>query len=140
MIKFALVVDQKVVHVFYYDEAKPVGEKWIAAMRSDVLLKRIDGYLFNSGDIVENNIIYRKNNGGQLEQLPFVSNTDPDRVGYAGIIDNEIIGGIIISKSIFGEDRFLKFDNAINSDYAIVETSQDIQPGWVYNGTNFSEE
>jgi hypothetical protein len=140
MIKFALVVDQKVMHIFSYNEETPIGEKWIAAMRSNVLLKRIDGYLFNSGDILENNIIYRKNNSGSLEELPFIENMDQNRVGYAGIIDNEIIGGIIINKTIFGEERFLQFDNFINSNHTIVEATSDVEVGWVYNGINFAKE
>jgi len=138
MVNFALIVNNVVKHVFSYDESRAVGEKWIAAMRSDVKIIKVSGYSFENGDTIINGVFYRKNSSGNLEALQQNNNIDENVVRYAGIIDDEVIGGIIITKSLLGQDNFDRFDQAINSSYLISECPLDVNVGWTYDGINFN--
>lgn len=137
MINFAIVGNQEVLHVFSWDENTQVGERWVAAMRSGAKLIKIEGYKFKFGDIFKDGIVYRKNDNEELQELELSTDIADNIVGFAGLIDDEIVGGIIVNRDIFGEDNLQRLQDVINSDHEIIESPVEVGIGWIYNGEGF---
>ena len=138
MTKFAVVVDGKVRHTIKVNEGSPVGEKWGAALRSNVKLTKSSGYAFEPGDVFTDGVFYRPDSSGTLQKLEPSPVIEEDIVFYLGVIDNEVIGGYRLHKSKFSEDRLKEIDDVFNSNYAIIEAPSEVDYGWTWDGESFS--
>ena len=138
MINFAIVVDNKVMDNMMFNESHPVGEKWVAAMRSNVKLIKSDHYQFEVGDKFINEEFYRLDEFGEFKKIDRLDIPENDIINYAAIIDDEVIGGRRISKQVFGIEKINRIEQAFNSDYEIIEAPNDVVFGWTYNENTFS--
>lgn len=140
MALFGFILNNKVEFIMPIVEGSHVNDKWIAALRSEVIFRDAStNYGLSSGDIFENEKFYRNVDGNlvEIEKDPLWD--DPNVVRFAGIIDGEVIGMRMASKdSLGGEDIFNRFKTTLSSNPLIVEIkNQSVDIGWTWDGQNF---
>lgn len=130
-VRFALLVDNEVFNVMSFDEEHPVAEKWIAALRSNVVLvdtagysKVRKGYLYSDGNFF----------GPEDETMEFpLSRTEPDyeeTIVFAGVIDNEVIGLMSFVAEETEPELYEITKAGMLSNPSYAEIPDDVSYGW----------
>jgi hypothetical protein len=142
MAKFAFVVNNSVKYVLSLTSDSEVNNKWIAALKSDIVFKDASlNYGLAPLDLFIDNKFYKNNNGNLVEVVENEDWQNSDSIRIAGIIDGEVIGMRIINKDAFSEEDLQRIVDAFLSNSSIIEISEDSQVsiGWNWDGDNFSE-
>jgi len=140
---FAYVKNTKVEHVQFVSTATPVGEKWVALLRSGVTLKYSSDYDVMPGDVYVDGKFYKKDiETGETTLLEDGAWTHPKAVRFAGIMDGEIVGQWGTGKENFAsQEEIDEFVTAIENSNVIeldLESQFVVEKGWLYDGVNFT--
>jgi hypothetical protein len=140
---YALVADSDVFYVILMSDEHPIGEKWIAALASGLYFIKTNNYSqLKPGFFYKDGKFYDREDlelTMPLEEVP-LENQNENK--YAGIVDNDLIGLMTISKEEMSEFEFEMIDAGMLSNPQIVRFTDDINvmsiaPGWNYDGSKF---
>ena len=137
---FALVADGDVFDTLGLPEDNPTGIKWSAGLRSGLIFKKTIEYSqLRSGCLFDGENFYDPEDLEMRTPLPKSPIDNPDVIKYAGIVGNEVIGFYTLDKTIMSEDFISMVCAGLESNPDIIEfdSSLNVQPGWIWNGTQF---
>lgn len=137
---FAFVKNGIVRHIEFVD---PNFEKWIALLRSGVLLKETTRYNVMPGDLFIDGNFYKKNlEDGSTTLLEEGSYTHPNSIRFAGIMDGEIVGQWGKTTDLFASQEEVNnfIDTVVSSEVIEIGQEQEslVESGWLYNGVSFT--
>ena len=138
-IKFAIVAENEVFHILSFDESNSIAEKWIAAFRSNVEIVNVNeykkirkGYLYNNGNF------YGPEDTDFVNPISKEEADYEESIVFAGVIDNEVIGLMTFVNADMQEGYYELVRAGMFSNPTYHEVSDDVQEGWIFDGTNFS--
>jgi len=141
-IKFAVMADNEIFYVSALDEEHATGQKWIAAIRSDIkMICTTDYEDVHLGWAYKDSQFYTPDDVDMQSPLPKTIIDIPETNRYAGVIDGEVIGFMTFVKAELPEGYFDMLHAGMQSNPVIIELTDHplADVGDIWNGTNFTK-